>query len=144
MTMNTADRALDEFRDLTRDLTEHSEKDQIVRLKIELREALERADELERDLECLADAADLGDALDSLSLPRSLVQLQERIFAAAPAAATHPHGQRLALKGLRLELLEMERQCEALDAFCRLLLRRIDAAPPAAAASDRTPPQATP
>ncbi|MGH7437051.1 MAG: hypothetical protein ACRENE_15360 [Polyangiaceae bacterium] len=141
--MKTANRALDEFRSLTQSFGESSEKEQIVSLKAELLEALERADEFERDLECLEDAANLGDTFDSLSLPRSLLQLQERILAAVPPGAPHEPSQRRALKELRLELLEIRRQCQALDAFCRLLLRRKKVNGPATA-SDRTHSQATP
>ena len=110
--MKAADRALDKFHSLTRSLAEFSEKEQIVRLKTELLEALERADGFERDLECLEDPVDLGDAFDSLSMPRSLLQLQEvhprRSISGSHAPTFSP---RRALHELRLALLEMEWQC---------------------------------
>jgi hypothetical protein len=141
--MKTSDRALDEFHSLTRTLEWLSEREQIVRLKSELLDALDRAHGLERELEYLGDAADLGDALDRLQVPRSLLKLQERILAAAPSGAPREPCQRRALNQLRLELLETQWQCQALDALCRLLLRRMKAKGPSAA-SGCTHPQATP
>ncbi|MGH7435330.1 MAG: hypothetical protein ACRENE_06625 [Polyangiaceae bacterium] len=141
--MKTADRALDEFHYLTRWLVECTEREQIVRLKTELLEALERAHSFERDFERLEYAADLGSALDSLPLPRSLLHLQQRILAAAAPGVTHAPSQRRALKELRIELLETKRQCQALDAVCRLVLRRMKALGPAWG-SGCTPSQATP
>jgi hypothetical protein len=140
--MKTTDRALDEFLSLTWCPAESSERDQIVRLKIELLDALERAHSFERDLEYLEAAADLGDGFDSLSLPRTLLGLQQRVLAAVAPGAADPPSQRRALKQLRFEVLETKRQCQALDAFCRLLLRRMKAQGQAAA-SGCTPPQAS-
>ena len=141
--MNVADRALDEFFALLRPLAGLSEREKIVGLKSELLEALERAHGLERELERLEGAADLGDAFDNVSLARSWLRLEERVLASAPPRATHPLGHGAALKELRLELLEMGWQCEALEAFCRLLMRRTKAhGPPAASFSTHS--QATP
>ena len=145
--MKIADHVFDHFRAILRRLTPLSYTDQIDGLKSELLSALERADVCERRVHDLEQQIDFANFFDDIVSPSPLAQLEKRVLAAAHARAPEDEPRRRReLEVAQRELVELGMQCQALDAFCRLLLRRMEAPQPSgpAAASDSTPSRALP
>jgi hypothetical protein len=127
--MKIADHVFEHFRAIVRRLSPLSEEDQIEALKTELLAALERADVCERRVHRLEDEVDNVKFYDRLFGPVTLTQLENRVVAAArPRDASDEARRKRELEVVRHEIVEMGVQCQALDAFCRLLLRRMEAA----------------
>jgi hypothetical protein len=145
--MKIADHVFDHFRAIVRRLVPLSEKGQIEGLKTELLSALERADVHERRVHCLQDQCDALTSVNFFEDRDSLPKLERRVVAAARASGAPEDAarRRRDLEDLRRELVETDLQCQALDAFCRLLLGRMDAKqPPEPAVSTEITPSRFP
>jgi hypothetical protein len=144
--MHSPHAAFFEFREATKDLGELSETQQIMTLKFELFHALERAQDHQNR------TRSLQAELDELRAEASMRNREQQAFSAELHRQLTERSRELAsvkadgqeqLHALRLEVLCMDRQCQALDQICRSLLVTIEqAACPDLATSAETEPAA--
>lgn len=123
-----------QFWQVIRSLVGLSEAQQLLVLKRELLRALERAHDVQRrsrsvelDLERLKS---LG-AYSTRELRARFAELHLRLVDAERGRPSAKADRRRLLQATRLELLETVVHCQALDATCRVLLRRMDWTDPA-------------
>jgi len=132
--MHPSHAAFFQFWQVIRSLVGLSEAQQLLVLKCELLRALERGHDfqgrcraLELDLERLKS---LG-AYSRRELRARFAELHHRLVDAERGRPSAKADRKRLLQAIRFELLETMVHCQALDATCRLFLRRMDWTDPA-------------
>src|SRR5260221_10634546 len=123
--------ALFAFREVTKSRVDHSEAQQVLILKFELLHALERANYFQDRSRALQ-----GE-LAELKTETSMRAREHQAYAARmnrqltdgarEQARTQADAQQQ-IRAMRLEILSMDNQCQALDEICRSLLLTIEQA----------------
>ncbi len=142
--MHPSHAALFRFWQIVRSVIGLSEAQQVVVLKCELLRALVRGHDFQRRCRTLELDRERLKSLGAYSrraLRARFAELHHRLVDAERGRPSAEADRRRRLHDTRLELLETVVHCHALDATCRMLLRRMDRPDPAPVARGRTQPR---
>ena len=136
------------FCEVTRSLAKLSEAEQARLLKFELFHALERASHFQsrsRALEIELNRIKKQTGIRSQAQHAHCTELCQRLKGATRELANTRADSQRQLQAMRLEILSMENQCQALDELCRALVLTIEqAACPELAVTAPTEPAGEP